>query len=80
MINKNDILKARILMVDDESTNIFVLEAMLKQARYTSVTSTTDSREAASLYQTLRPDLVLLDLRMPHMDGFEVIEQIQHNY
>jgi len=77
VINKNDILKARILMVDDESTNIFVLEAMLKQARYTSVTSTTDSREAASLYQTLRPDLVLLDLRMPHMDGFEVIEQIK---
>ncbi len=64
-------------MVDDESSNILILESMLKQARYTSVTSTTDSREAASLYQKLKPDIVLLDLRMPHVDGFEVIEQIK---
>ena len=80
MVDKNEILKAKILMVDDESSNIIVLESMLKvlesmlkQAKYTSITSTTDSREAASLYQKLKPDLVLLDLRMPHMDGFEVI-------
>lgn len=84
MVDKNEILKAKILMVDDESSNIIVLESMLKvlesmlkQAKYTSITSTTDSREAASLYQKLKPDLVLLDLRMPHMDGFEVIEQIK---
>ncbi len=77
MLNKNEILKAKILMVDDEESNILVLETVLKQAKYTSLTSTTDSREAASLYKKLRPDLVLLDLRMPHMDGFAVIEQIK---
>jgi len=77
MFDKDEILKARILMVDDEVTNIAVLETVLKQAKYTSISSTTDSREAASLYQKLKPDLVLLDLRMPHVDGFEVIEQIK---
>ncbi len=78
MLDKNDILKAKILIVDDESSNIIVLETALRQAKYTSITSTTDSREAALLYQKLRPDLVLLDLRMPNLDGFEVIEQIKH--
>jgi len=77
MLDKNDILKAKILIVDDESSNIIVLETALKQAKYSSITSTTDSREAAMLYQELRPDLVLLDLRMPNLDGFEVIEQIK---
>ncbi|MBC8286726.1 MAG: response regulator [Nitrospinae bacterium] len=78
MLDKSDILKAKILIVDDESSNIMVLETALKQAKYTSVTSTTDPREVAFLYQELRPDIVLLDLRMPHFDGFEVIEQIKH--
>jgi two-component system, NtrC family, sensor kinase len=77
MVDKSEILNAKILMVDDESSNIIVLESALKQAKYTSITSTTDSRKAASLYKELEPDLVLLDLRMPHLDGFEVIEQIK---
>ena len=79
MFDKDEILKARILMVDDEGTNIAVLETVLKQAKYTSISSTTDSREAASLYQKLKPDLVLLDLRMPHVDGFEVIAKLQED-
>jgi two-component system, NtrC family, sensor kinase len=77
MLDKSEILNAKILIVDDESSNIIVLESALKQAKYTSITSTTDSRKAASLYQELGPDLVLLDLRMPHFDGFEVINQIK---
>jgi CheY-like chemotaxis protein len=77
MIEKTEILNAKILMVDDESSNIIVLETALKQAKYTSISSTTDSRKAASLYQQLKPDLVLLDLRMPYFDGFAVIEQIK---
>jgi two-component system, NtrC family, sensor kinase len=78
MLDKAEILNAKILIVDDENSNIIVLESALKQAKYTSIFSTTDSRKATSLYQQLEPDLVLLDLRMPHMDGFEVIEQIKH--
>ena len=77
MIDKAEILKAKILMVDDESSNIVVLESALKQAQYSCINSTTDSRKAISLYQELKPDLVLLDLRMPHLDGFQVIEQIK---
>jgi two-component system, NtrC family, sensor kinase len=77
MVDKAEILKAKILIIDDENANIIVLESALKQAKYTSLASTTDSRKAALLYQQLRPDLVLLDLRMPHLDGFEVIEQIK---
>ncbi len=68
---------ARILIVDDQELNIRVLEGMLRHAGYTNLTSTTDSRDVLALYDKLQPDLLLLDLRMPHLDGFQILEQFQ---
>ena len=68
---------ARFLIVDDEETNLRVLEAMLQRAGYSEVTSTADSRQVVSLYSALRPDIVLLDLMMPHMDGYELMEELR---
>ncbi|PYN37810.1 MAG: hypothetical protein DMD98_04850 [Candidatus Rokuibacteriota bacterium] len=68
---------ARILIVDDEAANVRLLERLLQREGYTTVTSTTDARQALPLYTTFRPDLVLLDLAMPYLDGFQVLAQIK---
>ena len=67
---------ARILVVDDESANIDALRRILVRAGFTRIESTTDSREASSLYVRHRPDLILLDLQMPHLDGLDVMAQL----
>ncbi len=67
---------ARILIVDDESSNVLLLEYLLRAAGYTEVRSTTDPREAMALFEAHRPDLILLDLSMPHLDGFELMRLI----
>jgi putative two-component system response regulator len=66
----------RILIVDDEQGNVDVLTRMLKAAGYKSVEGTTDSTQAVPLLHRFRPDLILLDLTMPVMDGFAVLEQL----
>ncbi len=66
----------KILVVDDEPINIALLEGMLGDEGFTRIASTTDSRLALSLYQEFQPDLILLDLMMPHLDGFGVLGQI----
>jgi adenylate cyclase len=71
------IREATILIVDDQEANVALLEAFLADEGYRSVHSTTDAREALSLFQELRVDLVLLDLHMPHVDGFAVMQQLQ---
>src|ERR671937_279524 len=71
------LVTARILIVDDQEANVRLLETMLKREGYTALVSTTDSREALSLYTSLKPDLVLLDLMMPHVDGFEVMQSLR---
>ena len=68
---------ARILIVDDEIANIRVLEQMLEQWGYVHVTSTTDPWQMISLYASVQPDIILLDLMMPGLDGFAVMEQLQ---
>ncbi len=68
---------ARFLIVDDELANVRVLERMLKDWGCLNVRGTTDPREAAALFGDLRPDIVLLDLMMPEMDGFTVMEQLR---
>ena len=68
---------ARILIVDDQEANVRLLERLLQQAGYRSITSTTDPRQTLPLFMTQHPDIVLLDLHMPHVDGFAVLEQLR---
>ena len=67
---------ARVLIVDDEDANVEILRRILTRAGLTRLESTTDSRQAAAMYVDYRPDLILLDLRMPHMDGLEVMDRL----
>jgi putative two-component system response regulator len=66
----------RILIVDDQETNVELLQRILARAGYTDVVSTTDPRRAVALVHEAAPDLVLLDLHMPHLDGFGVMEAL----
>ena len=77
MISTPDILKARILIVDDVISNVRLLELMLKDAGYSSVTSTLDPREVCELHRINDFDVILLDLLMPGMDGFQVMESLK---
>lgn len=72
-----DILNARILVVDDQEANVLLLEGMLRVAGYTCVESTTDPRQVCELYREKRHGLILLDLQMPGMDGFQVMEGLK---
>jgi class 3 adenylate cyclase len=71
-----DLKDATILIVDDQEANIELLEGFLADD-YTNIKSTTDPRRALPLFDALAPDLILLDLHMPHLDGFAVMEQLQ---
>ena len=77
MVNSADILNARILVVDDKEANIRLLEGMLRVAGYTSVESTTYPHEVCELHRKNRYGLILLDLQMPGMDGFQVMEGLK---
>jgi len=72
-----DFLRARILIVDDQPANILLLERILAGAGYSCITSTTDPFAVCRLHQTHQYDLILLDLKMPGMDGFEVMEALK---
>ena len=74
----DELTGARILIVDDQEANVRLLERVLQQAGFENVKSTTDSRLAIPLYVGFQPDLVLLDLHMPHLDGFQVMEELRH--
>jgi PAS domain S-box-containing protein len=74
-----EMFDARILIVDDQPANVTLLEEMLGQAGYTNVTSTMNPVEVCALHRKHRYDLILLDLQMPVMDGFQVIEALKTN-
>ncbi|MBN1423211.1 response regulator [Candidatus Fermentibacteria bacterium] len=76
MITPDRIVQARILVVDDEPANTRLLEQLLGKAGYENYLSTSDPRTVADLYEAFRPDLLLLDLHMPGMDGFEVMQHL----
>ena len=77
MVSAADILNARILVVDDLEANVRLLERTLRGAGYASVASTMDPYEVCELHRKNRYDLILLDLQMPGMDGFQVMEGLK---
>lgn len=79
MIDTSDILDASILIVDDQLANVQLLEQLLGEAGYTRVTATTNPQEVCALHAKNRYDLILLDLKMPGMDGFQVMEGLRKN-
>jgi PAS domain S-box-containing protein len=77
MIQTTDILNAKILIVDDQETNVQLLEQLLHGAGYTGVTSTMQPERVCALHRENAYDLILLDLQMPVMDGFQVMEDLK---
>lgn len=77
MINKSDILKANLLIVDDQAANVLLLERILRSAGYASIASTQIPQEVYQLHKNNNYDLILLDLHMPGMDGFQVMESLR---
>jgi len=77
MLEPAEILKAKVLVVDDMQANVLLLERMLGGAGYTCVTSTVDPRAVCALHEKNRYDLIVLDLQMPGMDGFQVMEGLK---
>jgi formate hydrogenlyase transcriptional activator len=79
MITQSEIFDAAILIVDDQESNITLLEEMLGEAGYTSVASTMNPEEVCALHQKNHYDLILLDLQMPDVDGFQVMDALKAN-
>jgi adenylate cyclase len=77
MISQADILNGKILIVDDQEANVNLLEGMLRGAHYTSISSTMDPTKVCELHLIHHFDLILLDLQMPDMDGFQVMENLK---
>lgn len=77
MVSTADILNARILIVDDQEANVQLLEQMLRGAGYQRLTSTMDPFAVCDLHRANHYDLILLDLQMPGMDGFQVMEGLK---
>jgi adenylate cyclase len=77
MVSSSEILNASILVVDDQEANVLLLQRMLRGAGYTSVASTKDPHQVCEFHRRDRYSLILLDLQMPGMDGFQVMEKLK---
>ena len=77
MITADEILNANVLIVDDQEANVLLLEDILREAGYTRVSSTMDPHAVAALHRENHYDLILLDVQMPGLDGFQVMENLK---
>lgn len=75
-MNRDDVLAARILVVDDEAANVRLLEDLLQREGFRQVIATTDPGRVMGLVAAFEPDLILLDLMMPAPDGYALLEQL----
>ncbi len=78
-VSPPELRDAKILIVDDQAANISLLEQLLHDDGYTQVSSTLDPQEVCALHRKNAYDLILLDLQMPVMDGFQVMEGLKTN-
>lgn len=78
-LTEQDILNASILIVDDQQANVVLLEQLLGEAGYTTISATMNPVEVSALHRKNSYDLILLDLQMPEMDGFQVMECLKAN-
>ena len=75
-MNTDAIFQSRILVIDDEPANVELLEQLLYREGFNNVISTTESERALSIFHAFKPDLILLDLRMPKVDGFSLLTSL----
>ena len=74
---ENEVLGSRILIIDDQPANLRLLEDMFIGEGLTQVVGTTDARTALDLFTAFDPDLIVLDLMMPDLDGYAVLERLK---
>jgi PAS domain S-box-containing protein len=79
MLNARDFLNAKILIVDDQESNVTLLELLLSEAGYEQISICMTAREVCTLHRKNQYDLILLDLQLPDMDGFQVMEALKTN-
>lgn len=77
-MSENPVAHGRVLIVDDQPPNVLLLEMMLRQAGYADLRSTTNPHAVLAIFAEFKPDIVLMDLHMPGLTGFEVIEQLKN--
>jgi putative two-component system response regulator len=77
MVDSLAILDARVLIVDDKEANVLLLERLLRSAGYVAISSTLDPAKVCEMHRETGFDLILLDLQMPGMDGFQVMEGLK---
>ncbi|MEA3019255.1 MAG: hypothetical protein QOI47_779, partial [Actinomycetota bacterium] len=77
MIKSTAITDARILIVDDMPSNVLLLERILERDGFTHIKTSTDAREVLPAFAAFAPDILLLDLHMPHIQGFEILNRLQ---
>jgi putative two-component system response regulator len=71
-----DLFQARLLIIEDSKSDALLLETILEVDGYTEIVTVTDPRQSVEIFQAFSPDLILLDLHMPHMNGLDVIDKL----
>jgi len=76
-VQKEIIQNSRVLIVDDQTANVLLIERVLQQSGFTQLACLTDPREVLEQFRTFKPDLLILDLMMPRVDGYAVLTQLR---